>query len=226
MSRTARTARAAAVACGLLLAAGVAPAGPLVQTGPYDVNLPDGSKYQVSGKVEAGGVGYVYTYTVKNLNPFTFTQDLGVQIRFFELAIAQDALHAGLHDETNPSVISGPGQLLADGSPAPSAHNYLWSFLQQDKRFGIPILGGQTQLMSFEDPRAPSMADWSFRQVSPAETVVGNAPLGLGQLPVPGGDIQRAPEPSTLTLSALGIAGAGLLFRRRRPRPAHPGQPA
>src|SRR5262249_9581163 len=68
MSLSARAASRLAAICGVLMFAGVAPAGPLVQTGPYDVTFGDGSKYRISGKVETGGVGFVYTYSVRLLN--------------------------------------------------------------------------------------------------------------------------------------------------------------
>jgi len=216
MSPTVRTARSLAGACGLLLlAAGTAPAAPLIQTVPYTINLPDGSHYSVSGKVETGGVGYIYTYSVKSLNAL-FNRDGIPTVRFFELGIAQDPSHF-LHDETNKSVTSGPGILLANVGPhVSSLHNYVWTFRRGDTRVGIPILGQQTQVMSFEDSHAPTLANWSFLQVTPGQSLVDNASLQLGQLPVPGGSgIQPAPEPSTLTLSAIGIA-AGLCFRRRR----------
>ncbi len=216
MSLSARAASRLAAICGVLMLAGVAPAGPLVQTGPYDVTLGDGSKYRISGKVETGGVGFVYTYSVRLLNT-------DIAPRLFELGIAESPTLAGLHSESSATVLPGPGTLLHDlqphaSTPGPTLHNYVWTSLSGNTRVGIPILSGQIQVLRFEDPHAPSFADWSFRQVTPGNLIAYSTFRSLGELPVPALDngFQRAPEPSSLTLAVLGIAGAGLAFRRRR----------
>jgi hypothetical protein len=216
MSLSARAASRLAAIVGVLLFAGVAPAGPLVQTGPYDLTLGDGSKYRISGKVETGGVGFVYTYSVRLLNT-------DIAPRLFELGIAESPTIAGLHSESSPTVLPGPGTLLHDlqphaSTPGPNLHNYVWTFLRDNHRVGIPILAGHIQVMSFEDTHAPGFADWSLRQVSPGNLIAYSTFRSLGELPVPALDngVPRAPEPSSLTLAVLGIAGAGLAFRRRR----------
>ena len=216
MSLCARAASRLAAICGVLLFAGVAPAGPLVQTGPYDVTFGDGSKYRISGKVETGGVGFVYTYSVRLLNT-------DIAPRLFELGIAESPTIAGLHSESSPTVLPGPGTLLHDlqphaSTPGPSLHNYVWTAVAGNTRVGIPILGGHIQVMSFEDTHAPGFADWSLRQVSPGNLIAYSTFRSLGELPVPALDngVPRAPEPSSLTLAVLSIAGAGLAFRRRR----------
>lgn len=216
MRPSARAARRLAAICGVLLLAGVAPAGPLVQTAPFNVTFNDGYKYRISGKVETGGAGFLYTYQVQLLSK-------DVAASRFELGIAEDPLHAGLHDETNAKVVSGPGLLLHDlqphvSTPGPSLHNYVFTALRGNTRVGIPISSGQVQLLSFEDPHGPSFANWDLRQILPGNLIALSTSHSLGELPVPGTDtgVQRSPEPSTLTLAVLGIFGAGLSFRRRR----------
>jgi hypothetical protein len=202
--------------CWVLLLAGVAPAGPLVQTAPYDVTFNDGYHYRITGKVETGGAGFIYTYTVQLLTR-------NVDASRFELGIAENPLHAGLHDETNAKVLSGPGLLLHDvqphvSTPGPNLHNYVFTNLRGNSRVGIAISGGGTQVLSFEDPHGPAFAEWDLLQVSPGNLIALNTFRSLGELPVPGTNtgVPRAPEPSTLTLAILGIFGAGLSFRRRR----------
>jgi len=216
MCPSARAAKKLAAICGVLLLAGVAPAGPLVQTAPYNVTFNDGYKYRISGKVETGGAGFIYTYKVQLL-----TKDVAASR--FELGIAEDPLHAGLHDETNAKVVSGPGQLMYDlqphvSTPSSTLHNYVFTALSGNTRVGISISSGQVQVLSFEDPNGPSFANWDLRQISPGNLIALSSSHSLGELPVPGTSdgVQRSPEPSTLTLAVLGIVGAGLSFRRRR----------
>jgi hypothetical protein len=217
MSPSARAAKRLAALCGVVLLAGVAPAGPLIQTAPYNVTFSDGHQYRISGKVETGGAGFIYTYQVQLLSrDVTGTR--------FELGIAEDPLHAGLHDETNAKVVPGPGMLLYDlqphvSTPGSTLHNYVFTNKNGSTRVGIPILGGQTVQLSFEDPAGPSFANWDFLQLAPGNLIALSTARSLGELPVPGSNtvgVPRAPEPSTLTLAILGIAGAGLSFRRRR----------
>src|SRR5207237_9858093 len=137
MRPSARTAKRLAASCGVLLLAAVAPAGPLVQTAPYNVTFNDGYKYRISGKVETGGAGFIYTYQVQLL-----TRD--VAAARFELGIAEDPIHAGLHDETNPQVLSGPGLLLHDlqphvSTPGPNLHNYVFTNLPGAGSVGLAI---------------------------------------------------------------------------------------
>src|SRR4051794_12601173 len=169
MCPSARAAKKLAAICGVLLLAGVAPAGPLIQTAPYNVTFNDGYKYRLSGKVETGGAGFIYTYQVQLLSR-------DVTAARFELGIAEDPAHAGLHDETNAKVLSGPGLLLHDLQPHVSTsgstlHNYVFTNLTGATRVGITISSGQTQVLSFEDPRAPSFAEWSFRQLLPGNLI-------------------------------------------------------
>ena len=219
MSPSARTAKQLAAIWGVLLLAGIAPAGPLIQSGPYTFSFGNGYQYRLSGKVETGGAGFIYTYQVQLLSK-------DVTAARFELGIAEDPVHAGMHDETNAKVLSGPGLLLRDlqphiSTPGPNLHNYVFTNTNGATRIGITIGSGQTQTMSFEDPDAPSFGSWSFLQLSPGNMIALSTFRSLGELPVPGappgGGVPRAPEPSSLTLALLGIFGAGLSFRRRRP---------
>ena len=184
MRPSAHVASRLAAICGVLLLAGIAPAGPLVQTAPYNVTFNDGYKYRISGRVDTGGAGFIYTYQVQLLSR-------DVTPSRFELGIAEDPLHAGLHDETNAKVVSGPGQLLYDlqphvSTPGSTLHNYVFTALRGTTRLGIPILSGQVQVLSFEDPHAPSFANWDLRQIAPGNLIALSSSHSLGELPVPG----------------------------------------
>jgi PEP-CTERM motif len=232
MSQTARGTRKMACALALLvLTASAVQAAPLIDTGPYSVNLVGAGRYVVSARVETGGAGYIYTYTVAREANYT-----GVA-RHIELGIAEDPGHAGLHDVTNATVISGPGSLMYDLKPhlsetGPDRHNYVWTFEQRGVRMGLPIQGQQIQQMSFESTYAPVLADWSFRELFAQSNfttsqLTTNIALGLGQLPVPGGPrAANAPEPSSLTLAAISIVGLGFARWRRKRRIPLESQPA
>jgi hypothetical protein len=169
--------------------------------------------------VEQGGLGYIYTYTVENVS------DAAAPVRMFELGIAEDFAHAGLHDEGNPVLSPGPGKLLRDrklhvGTDRNGKfHNYVWTdtvpkfgYGSVGFRVGIELAPGETQTLSFEDVHAPALARWSLREFAPKRLFYDGSNLGL--LPVP----HPAPEPATLTLALLGAAGMGLArWRRRRP---------
>ena len=83
MSRLSFATRNLFAACAAVLLAGVAQAGPVIfETGPYDIHATKSVTYRVSGKVELGGVGYIYTYSVENISAEN------APVRMFELGIA------------------------------------------------------------------------------------------------------------------------------------------
>jgi hypothetical protein len=223
MSRLSFATRNLFAACAAVLLAGIAQAGPVIfETGPYDINATKSVTYRVSGKVELGGVGYIYTYSVENISAEN------APVRMFELGIAEDFTHVGLHDEINPLVVSGPGKMLRDrklhvGTDKNGKHhNYVWTdtipkpgYGSVGFRVGIELAPGEIQTMSFEDTHAPALASWSLREFAPKRLFYDGS--GLGLMPVP----HPAPEPATLTLAIVGAAGMGVgAWRRRRPADA------
>src|SRR5213075_3248923 len=120
-------------------------AGPILSTGPYTITLPTGDKFEVAGNVTTGGDGYVYTYTVTNLNEGLHT---------FELGIAESPSLYGKYSESNPQVTANLGQLLRDKGPeisyGPGVHNYVFSLVLNGHRVGIPVGYKGTITMSFE----------------------------------------------------------------------------
>lgn len=209
MGRTARANGLVAVALLGLTAAG-AWAGPIVSSGPYNVTLPGGGHYIISGTAQKSTGGYLYTYSVTSLNDTT---------RTFELGLASHPHQYGNYTETNVQLNPGPGILLHDQVPHTTLqpwlgrHNYVFTGgLLNKTRFGIPIGPQETQIFSFEDPHNPFQSRWSLREVTPSLVTRNNDILHVGRLPVPG-----APEPSTLVLAACGLGGLGLgAFRRWR----------
>lgn len=190
-------------------------AGPLLSTGTYTVDLPNGGTYEVSSEVSHGSGGYTYSYSVKNLT--------GRQ-RYFEFGVAESLDVLGLHTETNPQVVAGPGVLLRDKTPffsyVATPHNYVFTDLLAHHRIGILVLPGQTQVLSFQDEHLPTLVDWTLRERNPTLARRHNTQLGLGQVYAPGAVAPAAaPEPTSLTLALLGVGGLAVnAFRRRRTR--------
>src|SRR5262245_58031569 len=108
MGRTVRASGSVAIALLGLFTSG-AWAGPLLSTGTYDVTLPGGGHYLVSGTVEQQSGGFLYTYTVTNL-------DTSGE-RAFELGLKADPSVQDNYTDTNAQVSPGTGTLFHDVSP-------------------------------------------------------------------------------------------------------------
>ncbi len=211
MSLRARMGIMAAVALAWLGLAATVTASPIVSTPQYNVTLPGGGHYLISGEVDsAGSGGYIYTYTVQNLN----AKESGH--RTFELGLASHPYLWGKYSETNVQGSPGPAIVLHDLIPHTTImpwlgrHNYVFTNLQGKNRIGVPIDPGETQVLSFWDAHVPTLMRWSLREIKPSVVTRNNAILKVGKLPVP-----SAPEPSTLALAGIGIASLGLGAWRR-----------
>jgi hypothetical protein len=196
----------AVVALAWLTAA--ARGGPVLSTPTYNVSMPGSGNYEISGDVYFNAPGYTYTYTITSLNN---------DARTFELGLASDPYYWGNYTETNPQVSSGPGTLLHDLVPHTTImpwlgrHNYVFTNVQGENRIGIAIGAGETVTLSFDSGHDPYLSKWSLREIDPVIATRNNFALNAGKLPVPG-----APEPTSLALAAVGVAGMGLNALRRR----------
>jgi hypothetical protein len=194
---------------GLMGARVLAGPGLVQSSGPYDVSLPNGGgHYLISDDVYFNGPGYTYTYTIESLNDTTHT---------FELGLASQPYFWGKYTETDPQVDGSPGTLLHDlvphttNMPWLGRHNYVFTELTGNTRTGIPIGPGETRVLSFNDGHAPVLSRWSLREYIPFVQTRNFAALHAGKFAVP-----SAPEPTSLALASVGIAGIGLSALRRR----------